>query len=410
MKTTRKVLFILVIILIFSSCFSPWKRDEGTFSINVGGSGNGRTALPWDKDSGIRIEDLVHEITLKGPGLKQTVSITGAKTVSFSVVPGLWNITIEANEVRWEDDEEHRFLVAFGYRTVDIKPGFNGAINIPMSLMEMVWVAGGTFELGKGLGTVANNPNEDPVSNVTLTGFYIGKYEVTQAQWEAVMKTTIQQQNSKSSNPGLYGVGDNYPMYQVSWYDILEFCNNLSVKEGLTPAYRINDSTDPAVWGPQGTGWDAVTIDSSSTGYRLPTEAQWEYAAKGGNPLAPGWVGYTYAGSDNVDDVAWYEGNSNSSGTKPVGKDKAPNGLGIYDMSGNVWERCWDWYKDYTSADKTDPTGPENGSYRVGRGGGYRLSVTKWELKEEVRSVYRHDYIGPSYRYDDLGFRVARPR
>ncbi|MDR1837096.1 MAG: hypothetical protein LBQ89_05500, partial [Treponema sp.] len=94
MKTIGKVLFILVIILIFSSCFSPWKGDEGIFSISIGGSDSGRVVLPWNKD--LDSKDLVHVITLEGPGLKQTVSITGAKTVSFSVVPGLWNITIEA--------------------------------------------------------------------------------------------------------------------------------------------------------------------------------------------------------------------------------------------------------------------------------------------------------------------------
>ena len=399
MKTIGKVLFILVIILIFSSCFSPWKGDEGIFSISIGGSGSGRVVLPWNKD--LDSKDLVHVITLEGPGLKQTVSITGAKTVSFSVVPGLWNITIEANEVRLDGDEEYRFLAAFGYRTVDIKPGLNSAITIQMGFMEMVWVAGGSFELGKALGTAADNPDENPVSNVTLTGFYIGKYEVTQAQWQAVMGTTIDQQQALrtiSSYTGNYGRSNDHPIYFVNWYDALEFCNRLSIMEGLTPAYRISDSTNPDDWGTSGTAWDAVTIDSDSTGYRLPTEAQWQYAAKGGNPLAAGWVGYTYAGSDNPNDVAWY----NVSATHEVGR-KAPNGLGIYDMSGNIVEWCWDWRGDYTSGIKTDPTGPEEGSYRVTHGGGWGHEARR------IRIVNRNFYVPPYYRNIDLGFRVARP-
>jgi formylglycine-generating enzyme required for sulfatase activity len=146
-----------------------------------------------------------------------------------------------------------------------------------------------------------------------------------------------------------------------------------------------------------------VTPNTGATGYRLPTEAQWEYAAKGGNPLASGWVGYTYAGSDTVGDVAWYDGNISSStyGTKAVGT-KAPNGLGIYDMSGNVYEWCWDWYGNYTSGDKTDPTGASSGSYRVIRGGSWIISA------EYVRSAVRN-YDGPYIRGGDLGFRLARP-
>ena len=399
---------ILIAVFALTACFSDWAGDTGRFSISIGGSGSGRTALPWNDD--IQIEALEHDITLEGLGPKQSKKVTGVQTVQFSVVPGVWNISIEA---KYENE-----LIAVGSRTVDIKPGPNGTITISMSkpaLMEMVWVQGGTFQLGKDLGTAATG-DVTPLSNVTVNGFYIGKYQVTQAQWQAVMGTTIQQlQTAAGFGSTNYGRGDAYPVYCVSWYDALVFCNKLSVTEGLTPAYRIANSTNPDDWGTVPTNsdatWNAVEVVRGSTGYRLPTEAQWEYAAKGGNPLAAGWVGYTYAGSDTVGDVAWYEGNNGSSGTPTYGTKavgtKAPNGLGIYDMSGNVWEWCWDWYGDYTSADKTDPTGASSGSSRVGRGGGYRFSVAEWNV--EVRSVYRHNYIGPSYRYDDLGFRLVRP-
>jgi formylglycine-generating enzyme required for sulfatase activity len=196
---------------------------------------------------------------------------------------------------------------------------------------EMVFVEGGTFQLGKNMGK-GGGSDVNPVSNVTLRSFYIGKYEVTQSQWRAVMGSMP---DNLITNGNRYGIGDAYPMYYVVWLEVLAFCNNLSMNEGLTPAYRIANSTNPIDWA-QGTKWNVVTIDSGSTGYRLPTQEQWEYAAKGGNPLAPGWVGYTYAGSDNPDEVAWYSDNSEGR-THEVGT-KAPNFLGLCDMSGNVHE------------------------------------------------------------------------
>jgi formylglycine-generating enzyme required for sulfatase activity len=208
--------------------------------------------------------------------------------------------------------------------------------------------------------------------------------------------------SSFSSNPASGEVQENRPVEYVSWYDALVFCNKLSMAEGLTPAYRINNSTDPAEWGTVPTSnnatWNAVTIVSGSTGYRLPTEAQWEYAAKGGNN-SPG--NYTYAGSNTVDEVAWY-GNNSGSTTHEVGKKKA-SGLGLYDMSGNVWEWCWDWYGSYTSETQTDPTGAASGSDRVVlRGGGWYGSASN------ARSVARSINY-PRYRSDGFGFRLVRP-
>jgi len=177
--------------------------------------------------------------------------------------------------------------------------------------------------------------------------------------------------------------------------------------EGKTPAYRIDGETDPDVWiathGAVPTNWipasrwNFAEIVSESTGYRLPTEAQWEYSAKGGDG-SPG--NYTYSGSDDPDEVAWYSVNSGNR-THTVGQ-KEPNGLGIYDMSGNVFEWCWDWWGSYKSTAKTDPTGASSGAERVIRGGRWDNSAS------DVRSVIRSS-SNPNNRDGGLGFRLALP-
>ena len=260
---------------------------------------------------------------------------------------------------------------------------------------EMVFVPGGTFQLGKDLGEAAV-ADVTPISNVTLSDFYIGKFEVTQAQWIALMGA------SPIVTGPMYPEGDAKPVYYINWYRTLVFCNRLSISEGLVPAYRINNSTNPNDWGAVPTGsnavWNNVTI-AVSNGYRLLTEAQWEYAAKGGNPLAPGWVGYTYAGGDDPDEVAWLV--SDPVTAREVGT-KAPNFLGIYDMTGSVAEWCWDWHGDYTGEDKTDPTGASSGTNRELRGGSW------YWTEANARSTGRISYA-PQNSYTTLGFRVARP-
>jgi formylglycine-generating enzyme required for sulfatase activity len=183
------------------------------------------------------------------------------------------------------------------------------------------------------------------------------------------------------NNPS-YFKGDNLPVERVNWYEAVEYCNKLSQKEGLTPAYRGNGND--------------IVCDFNASGYRLPTEAEWEYAAKGGNK---DYLSYEYAGGNSIGSVAWYGGNSGST-THPVGT-KQPNSLGLYDMSGNVWEWCWDWYGSYAGGSQTDPRGASSGAYRVNRGGSW------YDDAALVRSAYRY-YITPSDRYNFLGFRLVR--
>ena len=197
----------------------------------------------------------------------------------------------------------------------------NGTLTVNGIKYNMVWVEGGTFRMGatSEQGSEACD-NEKPVHSVTLSGYYIGKTEVTQALWKAVM----------GSNPSFFD-GDNLPVEWVSWNDCQEFIRKLNSLTGQN--------------------------------FRLPTEAEWEFACRGGNNSR----GYKYSGSNSFDNVAWYDGNSGGE-THPVAT-KSSNELGIYDMSGNVWEWCSDRYAGYSSGAQTNPKGPYDGSYRVVRGG-----------------------------------------
>ena len=240
----------------------------------------------------------------------------------------------------------------------------------------MVSVAGGSFSNG--------------TATVTLTSYKMSAVEITQGQYQAIIG-----QNPSGS---YYGWGPDYPVNQVSWYDTLVFCNKLSLAEGKTPVYSIGGSTDPASWGVMPTStnttWDAASMNMSASGYRLPTEAEWEFAARGGNSTN----NYTYAGSNTIDTVAWYNLNGGSTCHSVGGK--TANELGLYDMSGNVWEWCWDWYGNYASGSQSDPTGASSGFSRVYRGGGWDIDAGRCAVS------YRYDY-NPPIRSSNFGFRVV---
>lgn len=260
-----------------------------------------------------------------------------------------------------------------------------------------VLIPAGTFQMGSNEGY----SNNKPVHEVTITKpFYMGKYEVTQAEYEKYCSY------GSSSPSSSYGDGDNYPAYYVSWYDALVYCNKRSMAEELTPCYSINGSTDPADWGDVPTSsnstWNAVVCNWNANGYRLPTEAEWEYAARAEDNTVDS---LTYSGTSDVNklgEYAWYSSNSNST-THEAGT-KLPNEFGLYDMSGNVWEWCWNWYTNSYDAEAeggSDPTGSSAGSDRVRRGG-------SWYFDSGDCAVSFRDYGSPSYRGRYLGFRVVR--
>ena len=231
-------------------------------------------------------------------------------------------------------------------------PGGEGVKVDPFAANMMVFVKGGTFTMGCTSEQDSDCTDwEQPMHQVTLDSFYIGKYEVTQAQWKLVMN---------GDNPAKFK-GDNLPVENVSWYDVQAFLNRLN--------------------------------EMSGEDYRLPTEAEWEYAARGGAQSRD----YKYSGSNVADEVAWY----GTDETRPVGI-KIANELGIHDMSGNVWEWASDWFDMGYSADpQTNPVGPSDGTNRVLRGGQWNGNA------RNVRVTMRNGGL-PNFRYDTIGFRVVK--
>ena len=251
-------------------------------------------------------------------------------------------------------------------------------IELSIVFEGFVFVEGGTFQMGDRFGE--GSSNELPLHDVTLNSFYMAETEVTQAEYEELI-------GNNPSNSS-YGIGDNYPVNTVSWYDMIAYCNAKSTAEGLTPVYS-------------GSG-TSTTCDWNANGYRLPTEAEWEYAARGGNEGDND--NYRYSGCHNESDLpnyAWYS--SNSSSTSHEVGTKLHNQLGLYDMSGNLWEWCWDWYDSsyYSSSPSSNPHGADGGSYRVLRGGYWSNSA------HPCRVAHRADYT-PSYTDYYFGFRVCR--
>ncbi len=236
-------------------------------------------------------------------------------------------------------------------------------VNMPDNFIK---VPGGTFTMGRTQGT--GQVDALPLHQVTLSTFYMSMHEVTQEEYSAIMDT----------NPSSF-VDSNKPVENVSWYDAIAYCNTRSIEEELTPCYDLTD----------------YSCDFSANGYRLPTEAEWEYAARGASDEPD----YLYSGSDDIDEVAVTSSNSDNQ-TSIVGS-KEPNALGFFDMSGNVDEWCWDWYGNYDYESQLNPTGPETGGLKILRGGDWISSPQYGSVSIRVSSM-------PSYSGYTVGFRVVR--
>ncbi|MCL2704950.1 MAG: formylglycine-generating enzyme family protein [Spirochaetaceae bacterium] len=280
--------------------------------------------------------------------------------------------------------------------------GGGDTLTTPTPIAGFEWINPGTFTMGSSSDSDPDHYGDEVQHEVTLTkGFYMAKYAVTQEQYQSVMGSNPSYFNN---NPASEEEQGKRPVERVRWYDTIVFCNKLSITEWLTPVYTIDGKTNPDDWEAIPVSdyatWDAVEMSSTANGYRLPTEAEWEYACRAGTQTVFNNGNNNYT---NVGAIAWHYSNSDNK-THEIGK-KIPNAWGLYDMHGNVYEWCWDWYDDYDGA-ATDPKGPRTpnmsyGAERVSRGGCFD------HLADNARSAYRYFY-GPWGGLNVIGFRLVR--
>jgi formylglycine-generating enzyme required for sulfatase activity len=357
-------------------------------------SGTITTNSPGGPASGALVQLKQGAVNIGSPvlaGIDGTYTISGVTPGTYSIEAALSGYIVgvtSAFTVNGNVTGKNLRLIYAGFQTIRTISG----VSVPFR-----YVPAGSFRRD---GTAAN------ISIITR-GYWMGETEVSQVLFQAVMGT----------NPsGFTGSADSgevqnrRPVEQVSWYAAIAFCNKLSLFDGKEPVYSVSGINDWAnlAYGAIPTSsnatWNAAVMDTSKNGYRLPTEMEWMWAALGADKtIQPNTTGYGKAfagstGSNSIGNYVWYYSNSNNK-THEAGKKQA-NELGLYDMSGNVWEWCWDRYGTYPGGTQTDYRGPDSGTYRVARGGG-------WDISASYCAVAGRGISDPDFWYDDLGFRLV---
>ena len=380
---------------------SPDFNGEKVTTIPKGSMGDKYYYAKWEDAVIITIEQSDLELTYDR---QAGIIIFTANGGSGNYV---WSVD---NEVKQDSVSlEYRFApTVTGTYEIEVTNGMYSAtafvqVNKLDFVDNFVSVTGGTFTFDENNAVTPESSVFISGRTVTIPNLYVCNHEVTQQEYETYCYY------GGITPSDTYGLGNLYPAYSVSWYDAIVYCNLRSMAENYAPVYSINGETDPAKWtdivtstaesggtkycGPSGSNadWDAVSFDTTANGYRLPTEIEWEYIARGGN----NWDSFTYSGSNNIDDVAWYSTDK----TYEVAL-KAANTLGIYDMTGNVWEWCWDWLSEIDTT--TSFEGSLSGSTRVQRGGAFYSEVDRSEITDRASKNI------PNYRDPYMGFRVVR--
>ena len=325
--------------------------DDDSFTNELTKTGNGVVTYASSNNDVAAVNETTGEVTIRSVG-KTTITATVADSANYTYATKTASYTLTV---------------------ITIPEGFVKVTGTTITGIETWTPASNVFISGKSL---------------IIPDLYVSDHEVTRGEYIALIGSVPTLQASAYDKDGNQITGDaalNNPVSYVNWYNAIVYCNKLSIKEGLNPCYTISDSKDPDTWGTVPTStdatWNTATCDFDANGYRLPTEAEWEWLARGGE-------NYTYAGSDTVNDVAWYSSSINGKeGTRDV-KTKAPNAYRLYDMSGNVFEWCWDW--STLTSDK-----------RVLRGGYYQSPDSYCRVFDK--------YDGsPGVRTRFYGFRVVR--
>ena len=388
--------------LVFGMISCSSEADNNAALIGILNSSKGNSGTPVMQTVATPVFSVASGAVVSGTSVTITCSTEGAKIY----------YTTDGTKPTAESTEYTTAIsvtAAVTLKAIAVKSGMNDSAVASVSYT----ISSGNIPKGfvkvKGT-TITGNESWTPSSEVfvrgsfggrriTIPDMYVCDHEVTRGEFKELMGTDPSKISAYDKD-GNELTGDavlNNPVNCVSWYDAIAYCNKLSLKENLTPCYSVSGVTDwenfhyVLIPTSSNSTWDALTYDKEADGYRLPTEAEWEWLARGGE-------NYTFAGSYNLDDVAWYKTNTNDTGTREV-KTKQSNGYGLYDMSGNVSEWCYDWHGTVYSS--TSDTGVSFGSCRVLRGdswydGGFNCQVSS------------RNYGDPYKRYANCGFRVVR--